>query len=109
MIYEYLERLGAIGKKNLLHTKRLMNDLHAGKREIIAAVADERKAGRLICSTRSGGGGYFLPANDAEIIEQKKSLEITFASRADAVRVFRKACKEIEERKAAGHVKEKGI
>lgn len=32
------------------------------RRELCAQVARERNAGQLILSTRSGGGGYFLPS-----------------------------------------------
>lgn len=108
MIYEYLKSTGAIGIEKLANTETLAGYFATNRRGIRAIVASERKSGRLICSTSTHGGGYFLPANDDEIMKQKKSLEKTFASRADAVRAFRKACKEIEERKAAEHGKEKG-
>lgn len=100
MIYEYLERINAIGERQAASTKSIMLSLNVGRRELVKFVASERAAGRLICS--SSRGGYYLPANNAEIIAQKKRLEKTFISRANAVRVFRHACKDIERKGAAG-------
>lgn len=106
MIYELLKRAGAIGRDKAMSTKAIMTALHmTDRREVVRMVADERQAGQLVCS--SWGGGYFLPATADEIREQKKRLEKTFYSRANAVRVFRHACKELDRQEQAAGKKEK--
>ncbi len=99
MIYEYLNEKSAVGAGNTVSTAEIMAVFRLTRRGVVRLVANERKDGRLICSS-SAAGGYFLPASDAEIIAQKKRLEKTFISRANAVRVFRRACKAIKERAA---------
>lgn len=101
-VYQYLQEVRAIGKEHAVSMRAVMVALNFhDTRAVRKAVAWERNNGkRLICSTYSGGGGYYLPANDAEIYEMKKRLERGFVSRANAVRVFRHAVKEIEQRKA---------
>ena len=101
MLYEYLRETGAVGRKRAARSKEIMTALDIGKRELVKLAASEREGGGLICSAPTGG--YYLPANDGEIIEQKNRLEKTFVSRAIAVRVFRRACKEINGKKACGN------
>lgn len=96
MLYEYLNEKGAIGAENAIDTAAIMAAFHLNRRGVVQLVADERKAGRLIC-TGGGAGGYYLPANDGEIIAQRRRLEKTFVSRANAVRVFRRACRAMKE------------
>ncbi len=90
MIREYLKSHGAIGRKRALTTTAITRDLHITKRQLVEMVANERAAGALICSTTSGKGGYFLPANDLEIKEQKDVLEQGIRVRAMALRPFRR-------------------
>lgn len=102
-VYKYLEEVGAVGKAHAVNTKVVMVTLgFKNTREVKKAVANERVIGRLICSSLSGGGGYYLPKDDAEIYEMKRRLEKGFVSRANAVRAFRHAVREIEKRKAGG-------
>lgn len=63
-----------VGKENAIPTSELV--ILAGcssARELQQYIARERKAGAVICSSTTGG--YFLPANHAEVSEFCKSLE----------------------------------
>ena len=90
MIREYLKSHGAIGRNRALTTTAIINALRINKRQLVEMVANERAAGALICSTTSGKGGYYLPANDQEIKEQKDILEQGIRVRAMALRPFRR-------------------
>lgn len=89
MIKEYLEQEGAIGVANAIPTQTITEVLHMCPRKLVALVANERKEGALICSTQKRKGGYYMPANGFEILEQKARLEKGFAKRANAVKPFR--------------------
>ena len=95
MIKELLEQEGAVGAENALTSQCIMEIAHIkNERSLIAIVANERDGGALICCKQGGKGGYYMPASDAEILEQKARFEKGFASRARAVRPFRKWAKE---------------
>lgn len=100
MLYEYLNENGAIGHDKAISTPAIMAALKLPRRGVVKLVADERRAGCLICNA-GAAGGYYIPASDAEIVAQKRRLEKTFISRADAVRVFRRACRDIAKREGA--------
>lgn len=105
MLYEYLQEKGATGAENAISTAAIQAAFKLGRRGVVQLAADERKAGRLIC-TGGGAGGYYIPATDEEIIAQRKRLEKGFISRADAVRVFRRACRAMKEGTAGSDGKE---
>lgn len=89
MIKEYLEQEGAIGEEHAITTQTITEVFHILPRRLIDIVANERKGGALICSTQKGKGGYYMPANESEILEQKARLEKGFAKRANTVKPFR--------------------
>lgn len=63
-----------VGKENAISTEDLVNLTGCSSaRELQQYIAQERKAGAVICSSTTGG--YFLPANHAEVAEFCKSLE----------------------------------
>lgn len=92
-IKELLESEGAIGKENAMTSKSVIDAIHISKRALVDRVANERKGGALICSTPKGQGGYYLPANGEEILEQKVRLEIGIAKRANVLKPFREWAK----------------
>ncbi len=93
MIKELLEMEGAIGEENALTSRYIVETTHIAQRSLVAIVANERDGGALICCKQGGKGGYYMPANDAEILAQKARLEKGFASRARAVKPFREWAK----------------
>ena len=71
-----------VGKKNAISTLELCEVLHCNIRELRKYVAEERKAGMVICSSTEGG--YYKPDNRAEVEEfvsvlDKKSRSIMVA------------------------------
>ncbi len=63
-----------IGKENAVSTNELVNLLGCkSARELQERIALERNAGAVICSSTTGG--YYLPANHAEMAEFCKTLE----------------------------------
>ena len=58
-------------------------------RELQQYIALERKAGAVICSSTTGG--YFIPANHAEIAEFCKSLENRASNTFVAIQSARRA------------------
>lgn len=63
-----------VGKENAISTAELVQITGCSSaRELQQYIAQERKAGAVICS--STVGGYFLPANHEEIAEFCKALE----------------------------------
>lgn len=62
------------GKENAISTKELVQlSGCSSARELQIYIAEERKAGAVICS--STAGGYFLPASHKETAEFCKALE----------------------------------
>ena len=63
-----------VGKENAISTEDLVNLTGCSSaRELQQYIAQERKAGAVICSSTTGG--YYLPANHAEMAEFCKTLE----------------------------------
>lgn len=63
-----------VGKDNAISTEDLVNLTGCSSaRELQQYIAQERKAGAVICSSTTGG--YYLPANHAEMAEFCKTLE----------------------------------
>lgn len=63
-----------IGKENAVSTEDLVNLTGCSSaRELQQYIAQERKAGALICSSTTGG--YFLPESRREIEEFRRSLK----------------------------------
>lgn len=62
------------GKENAVSTEELVRVIGCGSaRELQQYIAQERKAGAVICSSTTGG--YYLPANYGEMAEFYKTLE----------------------------------
>lgn len=62
-----------VGKENAISTEELVKLIGCSSaRELQQYIAQERKAGAVICSSTTGG--YFLPANRMEIIKFCNSL-----------------------------------
>lgn len=62
------------GKKNAISSQELVDLVGCGSaRELQQYIAQERKAGAVICSSTTGG--YYLPANYGEMAEFYKTLE----------------------------------
>lgn len=63
-----------VGEENAISTKELVRLAGCSSvRELQRYIAEERKAGAVICS--SSTGGYFRPANRAELAKFCKTLE----------------------------------
>ena len=63
-----------IGKENAVSTDELMQIIGCSSaRELQQYIAQERKAGAVICSSTTGG--YYLPANQGEMAEFCRTLE----------------------------------
>lgn len=63
-----------IGKKNAISTDELVQMIGCNSaRELQQYIAQERKAGAVICSSTTGG--YYLPANHGEMAEFCRTLE----------------------------------
>ena len=90
MIEELLNK----GHENKVTKTNLLSVLGMSERELVKQIHNERKAGALILSTTTDGGGYFLPANDAELKAYIKSMENRAANTFVAIRSARAALKE---------------
>ena len=81
-----------IGKENAISTKELV--CLAGcnsSRDLQQRIAEERKAGAIILSSSSGG--YYRPANRAEMMKFSKTLEKRAIYTLVALRSVRRALK----------------
>lgn len=66
MVYELLN----VGKENAIRTEDLVKACNLGtKQKLKERVRMERIDGKLICSTTTCGGGYYIPKNREEIID----------------------------------------
>ena len=66
MVYEVLN----VGKENAMSTEELVKTCNLGsKQKLKERVRMERIDGKLICSTTTCGGGYYIPKNREEIID----------------------------------------
>lgn len=84
-----------IGKKNAVSTEELVRIIGCtSSRELQQYIAQERKAGAVICSSTTGG--YYLPANRTEIAEFCKSLESRAENTIVAIQSAKRALKESE-------------
>ena len=82
------------GIKNKTTKAELITVLGLSERDLVRQVHNERKAGALILSTTANGGGYYLPANKAEINDYVKSMENRAVNTFIAIRAARAALKE---------------
>lgn len=89
MIYQILKQYGARGKENAMTMEQLKPLTGKSEREITKAVQDERKR-HLICSKTTNGGGYYRPANKAEITEYIQLQEGRIAQHAVSLRLARR-------------------
>lgn len=93
MVNELLSR----GKENAKTTEELMRACHfESRRELTLQIAKEREAGELICGTTSGQGGYYLPADRAEVLEFIKSMSNRAINIFKAVKSARKYLEQID-------------
>lgn len=89
MIYEYLKRRGAYGKENAVKTAEIRESLHCNARMIDFLVFSERKAGQLIISKTTDGGGYYLPATREEVLAFVRQQEGRIKKHAVTLRAAR--------------------
>lgn len=96
--WDYLISVKAVGKTNTISQERVREALgFTDSREVRREVCYERGTlGKPIDSIFGKGGGYFIPANDSEILELKRRFEKKFVSAADAVRLFRTLVAQME-------------
>ncbi|WP_195421679.1 hypothetical protein [Faecalicatena contorta] len=88
-----------LGKENAIPTQELVKLAGCSTpRELQQHIALERKAGAIICSSTTGG--YFIPANHAEIAEFCKSLENRTSNTFVAIRSAKQALKQPEGQQA---------
>lgn len=79
-----------VGKENAISTTDLVRLTGCSTaRELQQYIAQERKAGAVICSSTTGG--YYLPANHGEIAEFCKSLESRAKNTFVAIQSARRA------------------
>ena len=84
-----------IGKENAVSTEELVQVIGCSSaRELQQYIAQERKAGAVICSSTTGG--YYLPANRAEIAEFCKSLESRAENTIVAIQSAKRVLEESE-------------
>lgn len=111
IVWDYLISVKAVGKTNTVSQEQVREALgFTDSRDIRREVRYERGTlGKPIGSKFGKGGGYFIPANDSEILELKRRFEKKFVSAADAVRPFRKLVSQMEKgSKGVVSVKEDG-
>ena len=90
-----IESLLPVGKENRISTKQLVNLIGcSSSRELQQLIAEERKNGAVILSATSGG--YYKPANRAEMAEFCKSLENRAKNTFVAIRSTKKALSKLE-------------
>lgn len=90
-----IESLLPIGKENAIPTQELVKLAGCNSpRELQQHIALERRAGAVICSSTTGG--YFIPANHAEIAEFCNSLENRASNTFIAIQSARRALQKPE-------------
>jgi len=93
MVSELLNR----GKENAVTTEELLRACHfENRRELTLQIANERAAGALICSRTSGKGGYYLPADRAEVQDFINSMSSRARNTFKAVKAAREYLKQID-------------
>lgn len=84
-----------VGRENAIPTRELVALAGCSStRELQQYIAIERKAGAVICSSTTGG--YFIPANHAEIAKFCKALENRASNTFVAIQSARKALQKPE-------------
>ena len=79
------------GKANAIPAAAIRELTGLSQRELSKMIEQERKAGHPICSTTDyTAPGYFMPANQTELMLFCKSLN----DRADAIRKTAEACRQ---------------
>lgn len=72
LLYEYLERKDAIGKHAAIPSREIICALHLdSSRELRKIAETERKSHRHVLA---GDTGYFLPADDMDVVRYVKRL-----------------------------------
>lgn len=93
MIYEFLK----VGKQNALGPDYIKNALgFSSIREVQKQVERERSQGKVILSSTVPPGGYYLPANGAEIRRFIRTLENRGSRTLEALNGARKLLGELE-------------
>ncbi|WP_298762674.1 hypothetical protein [uncultured Megasphaera sp.] len=91
-LYQLLKKLNANGKERAVSTERLMRLTGLTQRGIRHLVNRERKK-HFICSTTTGNGGYFRPANRNEIKSFLAVQEQRIKRHAVSIRLSRRLMK----------------
>lgn len=96
---KYIADLLPTGKANRITAGELMRATGiTTKRELTAAVRQERLAGHLILSTKADRGGYYLPEDAAEVQEFLN----TFSGEARSMFAMMRAAREFVKAAAGG-------
>ena len=96
-----LIRYGAHGAANAIHTERLVEIAGlSDKRSLQAQIEHERASGALILSKCAHGGGYYLPANRAELVAFERTLRRRALGTLRSLRTARQALKIMEGQEA---------
>lgn len=88
MVTEYLEEHGANGKENAIAAYLIAKDLGLTPRTLTRMIRAERVAGNLICARHDDEGGYFMPVETREILEQRDMLEHGMNRRREVIEPF---------------------
>ena len=92
-----LIRYGAHGAANAIQTERLVEISGLGdKRSLQSHIEQERASGGLILSKCAHGGGYYLPANRAELVAFERTLRRRALGTLRSLRTTRQALKIME-------------
>lgn len=97
MIFEYLDDRKAYGRNKAVSAVELRNYMKCTPRRLHALIYSERKAGKLICSTSTAGGGYYLPASVEDVRDFVRMQEGRIKKHAVTLRAARAFLKKYEE------------
>lgn len=95
-----LIRYGAHGAANAIRTTRLAEMAGCDKRNLQSQVEQERASGALILSKCAQGGGYFLPADRAELVAFERTLRRRALGTLRSLRAARQALRIMEGQEA---------
>lgn len=93
-IYDYLKERGAYGKSKAVTARDIRARLNLTARQLDTALYRERKAGRLIISKTTGGGGYYLPSCVGDVLDFQHVQEGRIKKHAVTLRAARAYLKE---------------
>lgn len=88
-IYNYLKERVAYGKSKAVMAREIRARLNLTARQLDTALYRERKAGRIIISKTTDGGGYYLPATREEVLAFVRQQEGRIKKHASTLRAAR--------------------